>query len=347
MKCVLFRNFIGMVAAVSILLLPGCNVNNSPLTEHGNNSFESVSSKTEEAIEAAKSSDGLAVIDKKESYYEVTLNLEKGSHYDVGKAYGKDILQIYPHFIEIVEMCLYKNVGVLIGNGANANILKERLEAVVPQIPKDYVDEINGFVDAVANGKTPFQAGGKLSREEIFALNLLPDIIRGTQCSGMAVLGSKSQTGSVITGRILEWFYGSEKQFATMHSVVTFKNFDKTITTIGFLGTFNVITAINDDGVFLGILDADTGEAFDATGKRCYTYEIRKVLEDFTTAEEVAEYTNSMANQYTFSHNLLITDSQNAFVAENCVSGGKSGIRTAQSKLAKGLKWNNEDLLVL
>lgn len=40
-----------------------------------------------------------------------------------------------------------------------------------------------------------------------------------------------------------------------------------------------------------------------------------------------------------------ITDSKSAFVAENCVSGGKAGIRTVQSKLVDGLKWDNPDSL--
>lgn len=130
-----------------------------------------------------------------------------------------------------------------------------------------------------------------------------------------------------------------------MHSVTTFKNSDKTITTIGFLGIFNVITAINDDGVFLGILDSQTGEPFEVEGKKCYTYEARKALEDYTTAKEVAEYTNSFSKEYTFSNNLLITDSKNAFVAENCVSGGNAGVRTVRSKLTDGLKWDNPDSL--
>lgn len=360
MKSAFLRKFIGIAAIISIFFLSGCSSGNSlpiklgkveenkeaiPVSKSSKFSYKDISSQKEKTIATVKSSDGLAVIDKKESYYEVTLNLEEGSHYDVGKAYGEAILQIYPDFIEIAELSLYKNVGPLIGSGANANVLKERLNAVIPQIPKEYVDEINGFVDAVAKGKTPFQADGKLSREEIFALNLLPDIVRGTQRSGMAVSGDKSYTGSTITGRILEWFFGSEKFMTKLHSVVTFKNYDKTITTIGFLGLFNVITAVNDDGVFLGILDSETGEPFVAEGKKCYTYEIRKALENYTTAEEVAKYTNSLSTEYTFSHNLLITDSKNAFVAENCVSGGKAGIRTADSKLAKSLKWNNPDSL--
>lgn len=94
----------------------------------------------------------------------------------------------------------------------------------------------------------------------------------------MAVFGDKSQTGSTITDRILEWFFGSEKQMVSMHSVVTFKNSEKAITTIGFLGLFNVITAINDDGVFLGILDAQTGEAFEASEKNAIPLKLEKLL---------------------------------------------------------------------
>ena len=361
MKFTILKNIICIGATISIMLTVGCSVENSVPKEVGiteeykellptnkklDFSYKDIGSKAEKTVATVESSDGLAVIDKKESYFEVILNLEKGSHYNVGKAYGKAILQIYPQFADVGEQCLYKNMqGMLRGTEANYNFLQERLDAVIPQILSDYTDEINGFADAIAGSEIPFAEDGKLSREEIFTLNLIPDILRGTQCSGLAVLGDKSQTGSAITGRILEWNFGSEKQMTSLHAVVTFKNSHKTITTIGFLGLFNVITAINDNGVFLGILDANTGESFQAKGRKCYTFEIRTALENYSTAKEVAEYSNLFSTEYTFSHNLLITDSKSACVAENCVSGGKAGIRTFQSKLVDGLKWDNPDSL--
>lgn len=221
MKSAFIRSIICLTVAISISLSVGCSVENTvpdgvvntgknsevvPTSKVSDFSYKGVCSKEEKTVATVKSSDGLAVINKKESYYEVILDLEKGSHYDVGKAYGEAILQIYPNFVEIAELCLYMNLGSLMNRGESANILKDRVDAVIPQIPKDYVDEINGLVDAFASSQAPFQADGKLSRYEIFALNLLPDIVRGTQCSGMVVLGDKSKTGSAITGRILEWF---------------------------------------------------------------------------------------------------------------------------------------------
>jgi len=361
MKFSYLRNIICIAATISITLTVGCSIEKpvpkevgitkeykelAPTNEKTDFSYRDISSKAEKTVATAKSSDELAVIDKKESYYEVILDLEKGSHYNVGKAYGEAILQIFPQYVSVAEQCLYKNTqGMFKGTKANYNFLQERLDAVIPQIPSDYVDEINGFADAIAGSEISFADDGKLSREEIFTLNLIPDILRGTQCSGMAAFGNKSQTGSTITGRILEWNFGSEKQMTSIHSVVTFKNSHKTITTIGFLGLFDVITAINDNGVFLGILDANTGEPFEATDKKCYSFEIRTALENYSTAKEVAEYSNSLSSEYTFSHNLLITDNKSAFVAENCVSGGKAGIRTFQSKLVDGLKWDNPDSL--
>lgn len=361
MKFSFLKNIICIAATISIMLTVGCSMEKSVPKEVGiteqykepaltnkkaDFSYTDIGSKAEKTVVTVKSSDELAVIDKKESYYEVILNLEKGSHYNVGKAYGDTILQIYPQFVNVAEQCLYENMqGMFRGTAASYNFLQERLDAVIPQIPSNYVDEINGFADAISSSKIPFAEDGKLSREEIFTLNLIPDILRGTQCSGIAVFGDKSQTDSAITGRILEWSFGSEKQMTSLHAVVTFKNSHKTITTIGFLGLFNVITATNDNGVFLGILDANTGEPFHAKGRKCYSFEIRTALENYSTAKEVAEYSNSLSTEYTFSHNLLITDSKSAFVAENCVSGGKAGIRTFQSKLVDGLKWDNPDSL--
>lgn len=42
---------------------------------------------------------------------------------------------------------------------------------------------------------------------------------------------------------------------------------------------------------------------------------------------------------------MLITDRKKAIVAEDCVSGGKAGLRTVESKLTDGLKWDNRDSL--
>ena len=47
-----------------------------------------------------------------------------------------------------------------------------------------------------------------------------------------------------------------------------------------------MITAVNDDGVMIGILDVGTvnGMPYVYEGKKCYTFEIRYALEKFDNA---------------------------------------------------------------
>ena len=67
-------------------------------------SYEGEDAKTEdEVLQTFSSGDGLCRIDKKPSYYEVYLDYTKGTHYDVGCAYAKCLLDIGDEFIAVLE----------------------------------------------------------------------------------------------------------------------------------------------------------------------------------------------------------------------------------------------------
>ena len=66
-------------------------------------SYEGEEAKTEdEVLQTFSSGDGLCVIEKKPSYYEVYLDYTRGSHYDVGCAYARALLEVGDGFTDVI-----------------------------------------------------------------------------------------------------------------------------------------------------------------------------------------------------------------------------------------------------
>lgn len=221
--------FKAIVVLFSTLLLSGCGMQRLqpvyesiqehtplvPVDVNEKESYEGEESTREETIQAVDSKDGLVRIDQKASYYEVWIQLEQGSHYDCGKAYAEAILAIKPDFVSLMEPYLYENINsVFPALEGDYTVLQERLDDILPQVPEDYQEEMQGFAKIIATTSQAFGMDGAFSEQEVMLLNLIPDLIRPTQCSAGAVYGNHSVTGETIAARILEWGLGNEKQMA-------------------------------------------------------------------------------------------------------------------------------------
>ena len=350
-----------------------------PVSSTSDFTYNHIAPIVEEAIATYTSKNGLVRIEKKPSYYEVYLDLEKGSHYDVGYAYGEAIRAVYPDFTDIMEPYLYENIYATfpeLTEGFSPIIY--RMEEVMKSLPVDYKEEMLGMAEALVwlteesvekaeiheegknidravdkdaegmLGAENFIMDGKLSTEEALLMHLVPDVLRGTQCSGVAVYGDKSATGQTITVRLLEWLMGNENQMATAHAVVHFQNGEKSFTSYGILGLLQMISGSNAEGVFVGILDSETGGVYEVEDKRSYPFELRYAIEHFSSAKEVGEYMISHGKAFTFSHNILITDAHTAYVVENNMDeGGKTSLRTADSNLMNSIDWNHSEAIAV
>ncbi len=303
----------------------------------------------EETISTYETDNGLARIEKKPSYYEVYLDFEKGSHYDIGYAYGEAIKMSYPDFANVMEPYIYENIYLAFPEITDDfTPVIERINQMISTLNPEYVEEIEGLADSLVVDTDTFKMDGVLSREEMYLSQFVSDALRGTQCSGMAAYGEKTVTGQTITLRILEWPMGNENQMATAHAVIHFKNGDKSFTSYGVLGLLEVISGANNEGAFGAILDSATEGSYVSEGKKSYTFALRYALENFQTAKAVGEYMNGQVESFTFSHNILVSDPTAAYVAEDCVDQeGKPGLRYADSKLMNGLVWNNYDAIAV
>lgn len=359
------KKMLKMILSVALVLCcSACSANNtadtSTYTRSGdmspvdNYNAKEQKNYTDEGIKEKKtasfsSEDSLCIIDVYPSYYDVTLDFENGDRKSVGVAYADTIIKAYPDCVLKMEPYLYENIdSVFSGKGEkNYKGVEERLNELYKNIPEDYKQEIEGFAEKISDGEKGFKLNGKVSYEEALIMQMIPDAIRPTSCSALSLWGEKTVSGKGITLRSLEWPLGSENQMCYINAVVHIKNKEKSLTAFSYLGLFNIISAVNDDGVFAAILDADSGEEFVYKNKKCYTHELRYALENFKTAEELGRYMNEQSGDFTFCHSLMITDENKSFQAEDCTKEvaeaglGFSNLRDVNTPIHEGISWDN------
>ena len=81
--------------------------------------------------------------------------------------------------------------------------------------------------------------------------------------------------------------------------------------------------------------------------------ELRFALEEFTTARELGEFMVGESGDFTWCHNIIISDENDSFCAEDCVSQvaeageGFSILRDADTPIMEGLTWDSTDSLCI
>ena len=309
----------------------------------------------EEPLDIISSADGLCVIKVMPSYYDVTLDYENGDRASVGRAYGTLIREELPGFIDTMEPYLFENIRVAYNTNYSTEVIEKRSATLLESMRPEYRDEICGFAEGISNGAHGIVEDGVFSYEEAILIQMIPDALRPTCCSALSLWGSKTVTGDRITLRNLEWNLGSGNQMGMINAVTHMKNGSRTLTAISILGLLDIISGINDDGVFAAILDVGSvqNEAYIYEGKKCYTMELRYALEEFATARELGEFMVGESGDFTWCHNLIISDNDDSFCAEDCVSQvvekglGKSVLRDCNTPLISGISWDNPDSLCI
>ncbi|MBR4556841.1 MAG: hypothetical protein IKO15_05090 [Clostridiales bacterium] len=307
----------------------------------------------EDVINTISSADGLCVIKAMPSYYDVTLDYEKGDRGSVGRAYGTLIREELPGFIETMEPYLFENIRVAYNSNYSAEVIEKRSAVLLDSMRPEYREEICGLAEGISNGAHGIVEDGIFSYEEAILIQMIPDALRPTCCSALSLWGSKTVTGDRITLRNLEWNLGSGNQMGKINAVTHMKNGSRSITAISILGLLDIISGINDDGVFAAILDVGSvqKEAYIYEGKKCYTMELRYALEEFSTARELGEFMVGESGDFTWCHNLIISDKNDSFCAEDCVSQvaekglGRSVLRDCNTPLISGISWDSADSL--
>ena len=313
---------------------------------------------SDEVLAEFSSENGACVVKKMEHYYDVTLDYENHSPEEVGKAYAEEVVEAYPEIHEVFEPYIYENIywgfPALVDD---FDPVWDRVSYLAKTVEEDerlsdYWKELDAFAETISGGEHGFAEDGHISYEEAVTFSFIPEAMRGTACSALSLWGDKTETGDRVTVRLLDWNLGTEYQMCRVHSVIHAKKGDRSYTGISFFGFESIISAINDNGVFAAILDVGTlRETYVYENRRCYTYDLRYALEEFDTAKEVGDYMVGNSADYTWCHNLIISDKTNSYCAEDAVSQiqekgkGYSILRDNETPLLNGLTWDNPDSL--
>jgi hypothetical protein len=283
----------------------------------------------------------ISIIDNS-SYYYVTINVNNGTHKKIGELYAEKILEKIPDIEYIVDSYIAEIASTV----SIYNVFISRVNDIRPQIPQEYQDEIDGMASKFAQTTENIRGDNKLSLDELYMVNLLPDVGRSTQCSALSVFGSLSETEKTITARTLDWNGGTQNQLPTIHAIITFKDGTKSFTSIGYLGFMGILSAFNDNKIFAAILDSSTGQTYSSVNKRSYPFDIRYALENFTTLDDVASYMTDSSRQYTYGHLIFLSDSGESRVVENDLSDlSHRRVREFNSTLNSGVSsWPSPSL---
>ena len=297
-------------------------------------------------------------------YYEVVLDYTTGlSPYEIMQAYGRILADELPDIRAAIDQFLYD----LIDDGLEMYVedlgievpslfqslaiqlvgtqLMYRIPDIVPQIPAEYVEEVDGLASSLTDTDVDSVGDGQLSANELYFFHLIGDISRSVQCSAIGVFGPLSETGSTIVGRNFD--LGA--YLGNYGSVTRIKKGGNSVYLIGWLANISTFTGFNDDGVFGAIVDTTgTGEPYSSTGKHAYAFDLRYALENETTMEGVADYMSR--HPYGFNHLVFLADSQKSGVLENDLGGVGSDIRReiryADSELNPGIEWAYDNAIV-
>jgi len=289
---------------------------------------------------ADSASPAVSIQKKQDLYYDVVMDYTGRTHREMGKALAQAILEAMPDYEATVDSLLEDQFTLLLQHypSPTFSVAAERARAILRNVPKDYVDEIQGMQE-VFNEETDRLGDGKLSANELLVLQVFQDVLRPTQCSASAAFGTSSATGKTILGRSLDWDALPRNDTSKLHAISTLKNGDKTLCLIHFLGTLTPNSLFNTHKVFGALLDAETGAPYptDLSTKRSYAFDLRYALENTSTLQDAAD--DLATKDYAFNHLIFLADETTAAVLEQDLGSPGRGLRRADSPLRPGVSW--------
>ena len=261
---------------------------------------------------------------------------------EIGNTLGNSVKARFPDIEQKIDAYLVQFIGQIENQtGYPSQYLFNyyaipRINAIMPNIEQKYKDEVNALGLHFVLSDTDMLGDGYLSLNELWALQLITDIARETNCSGFGVFGDYSETGSPIVGRNLDWYTTGDLRSLQAITVYLYEN--RALVNIGFAGYVGVITGFNSNGLFAAILDSPMGGFYPdpPTNKGSYVFDLRNALE---TRTKISEAANLLYNkQYAYSHNILFADTTDVQVLEH-PQGLHGQLRTAESQLNFDISW--------
>ncbi len=203
---------------------------------------------------------------------EHTLLFLYGSPRQIGVAHGK---LLGPAIRRMVDSTFYL-VGLVttVQNGKwFPAVLDEAFARIKPHVPAAYLEELNG----IASGCP------EVTPREIVMANIFPEYFH---CSGFAVFGRATASGTLYHGRVLDYMTEIGLQQAAVTMIIAPAQ-GNPFMNVGYAGFVGSVTGINNRGLSVGEMGGGGRGRWDGMPM---TFMMRKALEDCSTVDQVVQF---------------------------------------------------------
>lgn len=314
------------------------------------NDYSGIAPVREETIASFSSDDGSCVIDRKEDYFDVTLDISDGDHYRAGAAYAGAVLKCDPDFEFDADTYLSVIISLYaadIKKSEQNKVLSERLDKMKAGLPYEYREEVEGFASAFSGDDIKVN-DGKLSRTEACIFQLMYDMLNGYKGCAVSVSAERTENRSRLTSSVLYKQSYHHNNMLAVQAVVRFVNQDNTITSVNTLGMLNTVAAVNNSGLSATVIKSAHQTPFNETDSySSCTFSVRQALESYSTAKDAGSSLLRYTDSLYFSWIVFLADDNEAISAEMICgkSAFSSALRTKDTPLLDGLEWNSMDCM--
>jgi len=257
--------------------------------------------------------------DDEKKLYRVNMDFNNYSHFEVGRQYAIELLNLDIDFEGVTDKSLYESFN------ATTRTFEQALthaKKMIQNMPKDFADEIEGMASVFTN-KPDTLGNGMLSYNKLILSVLqgesLDDI---PACSAAAVFGKKSATGHTIVARNNDW--SPDPVMDTWNALFIFQNGDKSIGGNGSLGELIPSNIFNRWRMFACSLSSfpDSTQPLksetNSVGTHSVSASIRHAMENFKSLGELENFIIEKGNNgsYAVGSLIMVADENTAHVIE-------------------------------
>lgn len=220
--------------------------------------------------------------------------------------------------------------------------LLPQVNSLKAAIDPDYQAEINAIAAVWQLNTLDNLGDNKLSVNEFWLLQLLPDLTAVNKGSALAVANRSDK--NPIAARNLDW--KSTPELRSLQTINIYQYEDRTLVSLGFAGLAGVINGFNDQGLFVSLLDATEQQASTSLlPQNSSSFDLRTLLKHF---DKIAPASHELAQKsYSRGHQVLFADQGNIAVLEQ-PAGEIGKLRKTHSAIINEMPWNhNEQLAVV
>jgi hypothetical protein len=198
-------------------------------------------------------------------------------------------------------------------------ILKNQLPKLLENIDPLYLGEMRGLEGAWSFARNSEPGDGRLSLEEFYILNLLPDIGLAPSGVSFGVFSHAAADKTSIVGRNLDW--RNSEALRGLQAITVYQYKEHSIVNIGFVGMVSVLSGFNSQGLFVSSSSAAKQSPYYSKKKSSHEdassigFDLRNVLFNRESTGKAKRHLTG--KHYSHALNILIADKDDVEVLES------------------------------